>query len=127
MFGLEIINSVVFTRSVALDLTNRRQKKTDFLADSFVGLWVNLIINANNSSIFGGKRLISKEVEKFFKQPILLDAIQQAGESAENCLLYELTDSARIYFLECKTDSHYGSNMLGLIKLKEKEIANKTA
>jgi len=27
MFGLEIINSVVFTRSVALDLTNRRVKK----------------------------------------------------------------------------------------------------
>jgi len=101
----------------------KRQKKSDFIADGFVGLWMNMVINSVN----GGRLATWREIEKFFQQPMLLDAILCAGESAAACLQAELTDSARIYFITCKTDSNYGSNLLGFVKLKEKEIANKTA
>jgi len=100
-----------------------RQKKTDFIADSFLGLWMNLIINSTN----GGKHATSKEIEKFFNQPMLQDAMKQAGESAEACLLAELTDSARVYFLTCRTDTNYGSNLLGFKRMNDDEIVDKTA
>ena len=105
----------------------KKLKKSDFIADNFVGLWANLVINSSNVGTFGGKRVTRKDIEQFFKQPLLQEAIKLAGESAEALLQAELTDSARIYFSACKTDSRYGSYMLGIMKLKEKEVANKAA
>jgi hypothetical protein len=104
-----------------------KKRKSDFIADSFIGLWVNLVIIGNNPHIFGGKHLISKEVEKFYMQPKLQEAIRQAGDAADRVWLDELTDSARIYLIGCKTDSNYGSSLLGFARLKEKDVARKTA
>jgi hypothetical protein len=101
----------------------KKQKKTGFIADGFVGLWMSLMMNVN----FGGKRLASKEIEKFFTQPLLLDAIRQAGDSAQAFLMEELTDSATTYLMTCRTDSHFTSNVMGFVRMKEIEIANKAA
>lgn len=100
-----------------------RQKKSDFIADSFIGLWFELIISQKNAR----KNSIAKKIESFFKQPLLLEATAEAGESAQNYLMYELTDSAKLYFITCTTDSLYGSSFLGLKKLKEEDISNKVA
>ncbi len=105
----------------------KKVKHSDSLADSFVGLWANLSILGNGSQTVFGKKQTVRDIEKFFKQPQLQEAIQSAGDDAKELLLAELSDSAEIYLQTCCSDSHYSSMLFGFVKLKDKDIAGKAA
>jgi hypothetical protein len=104
----------------------KRGKHGDVVADTFIWLWMDIIAHGKSHSISGQKH-ISRDIEKFFAQPKLSAAMDFSGNFAVDLLLFELTDSAKVYFYACMVDAQYGSWLASLIKLKEKEVAAKAA
>jgi hypothetical protein len=104
----------------------KRGKDGHVVADTFIWLWIDIIAHGKVYTIWGQKR-ISRVIDKFFTQSKLSAAMDFAGNLADDLLLFELTDSAKEYFYACQVDAQYGSKLVSLIKLKEKEVAEKAA
>ncbi|MHB1315747.1 MAG: DUF6553 family protein [Christensenellales bacterium] len=93
-------------------------------ADTFLGLWVTLVLNAKNPSFLGFNRS-KQDIGKFFHQKELSQALDGMADP-ETALYHELLHSARTYVNTCKNDHQYGS-VLSMIKMKEENVARKIA
>ena len=72
-------------------------------ADTFLGLWILLSINARNHSRFGMKRA-RKNIQNFFSNKALAQALEKCMDSNVS-LYHELLHSACSYVNTCKNES----------------------
>ncbi len=95
--------------------------------DAFLAMWYNLILTTTPRRLMLPKRMIRREIEKFFSRPVVLAALTVAGPQAEATMAAELLASASFYLELCKTDKNYTSSFFNLIKSKDNQVAAKAA
>ncbi len=109
-------------RQIRFKKINRR---TNTEADLFIGQWLNLkIAIAQRNSLKVIKRQ-ERELEQFFTQKAIQALLDENRALAEKVIFENIVDSAKIYQESCATDSHYGSKLFNLLKMKADEVASK--
>jgi hypothetical protein len=96
-------------------------------ADTFLAFYANLALYTATSRMTFPRKRIMRDIDKFFSQPRLAEAMAAAGPLASDMLHQELYDAAVLYFTTCKTDTNYTSALFNIVKLKEHQIAAKAA
>ena len=102
-------------------------RHSDRLADTFLALWVNLLLEFTAHRWTLPKKKILRNLSQVFDSPKLEAALIAAGSDANDLLFAELKDSARLYFTTCQKDSNYSSLLFNMIKMKDGQIAAKAA
>jgi len=102
-------------------------KHSDRPADTFLGLWANLLLDSSARRLSFPKKQIRKNLSRVFEHPQLIEALSAAGPEGAGMLLEELKDSARLYFTTCRMDSNYSSLLFNMIKMKDDQVADKAA
>lgn len=105
----------------------RRQRHAGYPADLFLGCWADLLILKAKSGWRIPVKKIGRHLNAFFRRAELSEAMQDAGAEADRYLQAELDDSILLYFRSCRTDSRYTTNLFGMLKLKDEQVAAKSA
>jgi hypothetical protein len=102
-------------------------RKTGEKGDTMIGFWSTLLFHGRNSRGFFSMNRARREADKYWQQPVIAQALSDAGDLAEMLVAEQLYDSVKRFYKTCKEDRHYGTKLLDMMKLKPDQIADKVA
>ena len=102
----------------------KNQRKDGDLADSYIGLWMNMKMLVNSSSGFFGNRSAKKELTRAINK-LGIKKYTELGETARELLYREFYHMAALYITSSMSDRNYSSAFMGMISLKEEQLQGK--
>lgn len=102
----------------------KNQRKDGDLADSYIGLWMNMKMLVNSSSGFFGNRSARKELTKAINK-LGIRKYMELGGMAKDLLYLEFHHMVTLYITTSMSDRNYSSAFMGMISLKEDQLQGK--
>jgi hypothetical protein len=94
--------------------------------DKFIEFISLILFYSQNYPSRSAMKRARKDRDRFLGREALRKALTEAVYPLET-LQMEFVDAAELYLRACRDDKHYGSRLFELVKLKEKDVAEKAA
>ncbi len=100
------------------------QGRKKHLADSYMGVLMDMKVTADNNKMVVGSRSLKRLVQKFYKT-LQIQKFSEEGDLSRQLLYMEFYHMMSIYLESSLVDKHYGSTLMHLVKISEENVQKK--